>query len=43
MLQWIAVVVEYSIVLAFLGWCLWATNPKHPERLNELRRKFGVR
>ncbi|MDO8581930.1 MAG: hypothetical protein Q7S16_03570 [bacterium] len=34
--------IEYGSVLAFLGWCLWTTSPKHPERLEKLRRKLGV-
>ena len=34
----IFVVVGYS----FLGWCLWVANPKHPERLEKLRKALGV-
>ncbi len=29
-------------VIAFCGWELWVSNPKHPERLDNLRKWCGV-
>lgn len=31
----------YVLVFSFFGWCLWVTNPRHPDRLARLRKTWG--
>jgi len=36
----IVVAVEIIIILAIFGFMLWIMSPKHPERIENLRKKI---
>jgi hypothetical protein len=42
-MEWIIRAFIIIGAFSFLGWCIWVLNPKHPERLEKLRKEWGVR
>ena len=40
--EYIGVICIGTPVAAFFIWSIWVTNPKHPERIEKLRKQWGV-
>ena len=41
--DWTPILTIFLFVGGILAWCLWVTSPRHPDRLANLRKRFGIK